>query len=174
MTRVVVVCGVCGCGKSTVGERLARELDGVFVDADPFHSDANKAKMASGVALTDEDRASWLAALRSELESRAESGAGTIVLACSALKRKYRDLLASAAGVECVTFVLLRVSEDVAATRVAARTHHFLSTSALVRSQFEALQALEADECGFSVDGEANASEIVSEIAREIQTRGKV
>lgn len=165
MTAVVVVCGVCGCGKTTVGEQLASELGGAFVDADPFHPAANKAKMAAGVPLTDEDRAGWLQALRGELESRAQRGEATVVLACSALKRSYRDVLAMAAGVERVTFVQLRVSEAVAAARVTARKGHFLATSALVRSQFDTLEALATDECGFIVEAdEASAHEIATSI----------
>ncbi len=130
----VVVMGVSGCGKSAVGERLASELQLPLIEGDSFHPPGNIARMQQGVALTDEDRAGWLAALGREL-SRHPGGA---VLTCSALKRSYRDSLRTAAP--GLRFVHLALSQQDALQRVAGRAGHFYPPS-LVASQFEALEA---------------------------------
>ena len=129
----VVVMGVSGCGKSAVGERLASELQLPLIEGDSFHPPGNIARMQQGVALTDEDRAGWLAALGREL-SRHPGGA---VLTCSALKRSYRDSLRTAAP--GLRFVHLALSQQDALQRVAGRAGHFYPPS-LVASQFEALE----------------------------------
>jgi gluconokinase len=128
--------GVSGSGKSTVAERLAAALGARFVDADTFHPPENIAKMSRGEPLNDEDRAGWLKSLRIELDA-AEQRGERCVLACSALKQRYRDSL----GVQPETrpLVYLEVKEAVAARRVAARNRHFMSAS-LVNSQFAALE----------------------------------
>lgn len=135
-TLAVVVMGVSGCGKSTVGKRLAAELGWEFLDADDYHPPANVAKMARGEPLTDADRAPWLTALAGALAARLAEGRG-VVLACSALKRAYRDRLREAgAGVR---FVYLRCDRELIHQRVAARGSHFFP-AALVESQFATLE----------------------------------
>jgi gluconokinase len=131
--RHVVVMGVSGCGKSAVGQRLASELRLPLIEGDSFHSAGNVAKMQQGVALTDADRAGWLAALGREL-TRHPDGA---VLTCSALKRSYRDSLRAAAP--GLRFVHLALGEQDALRRVAGRSGHFYPPS-LVASQFQALE----------------------------------
>ncbi len=134
--RALVVMGVSGSGKTSVGRRIAQVLGWDFLDADAFHSPANVAKMAAGEPLTEEDRAPWLAAMRDALARRISAGAG-VVLACSALRRSYRDVLRSAgAG---VAFLYLRCEEALARSRVAARGGHFFPAE-LVDSQFVALE----------------------------------
>jgi gluconokinase len=144
----VVVMGVSACGKSTVAAQLASALCAEFLDADAFHSAANVAQMQSGVPLTDEDRAEWLEALRVALQQCAARGV-SVVLACSALKRRYRDVLRRARedGDGAVRFVHLVASQAVIEERVRLRANHFMPVS-LVASQFAALEALQADELG--------------------------
>ena len=131
--RHVVVMGVSGCGKSAVGQRLAADLVLPLVEGDSFHPSGNIDKMQRGVALSDQDRAGWLALLGEEL-ARHPQGA---VLTCSALKRSYRDGLRAAAP--DLRFVYLALSEQDALRRVAGRAGHFYPPS-LVASQFEALE----------------------------------
>jgi gluconokinase len=132
---IVVVMGVCGCGKSTVGAALAAAMGWPFFDADEFHPPANVAKMAAGIPLTDEDRAPWLDRLAAEMGGIERAG-GSAVLACSALKAAYRERLAVAGDVR---FVHLKGDRATIAARVAARTDHYMP-AALVDSQFAALE----------------------------------
>ncbi len=129
----VVVMGVSGCGKSAVGERLAAALGLPLVEGDSFHPPGNIARMQQGVALTDADRAGWLALLGQELARRPHGA----VMTCSALKRSYRDSLRAAAP--GLRFVHLALSQQDALERVAGRAGHFYPPS-LVASQFEALE----------------------------------
>lgn len=144
----VVVMGVSGSGKSTVGRALADALAVPFADGDAFHPAANVAKMAAGVPLTDADRWPWLAGVGAWLASQAGGG----VVACSALKRSYRDALrASAPGAR---FVHLDADPSVLALRMAARRErdgHFMAPSMLA-SQYADLEPLAADEDGLSID----------------------
>jgi gluconokinase len=133
---VVVLMGVTGSGKTTVGERLASELGWTFADADDFHPAANKAKMHAGIPLTDEDRWPWLQALRRVVEQALESHRGEII-ACSALKTTYRDALAG--GLPDVRFALLDGDPDVLRARLARRQHEFMNP-ALLESQIETLE----------------------------------
>jgi gluconokinase len=128
----VVVMGVAGCGKSEVGARLAALLGVPLIEGDAFHPPANVAKMREGLALTDADRAGWLAQLGTQLAE-----AHTAVLTCSALKKSYRDTLRAAAP--GTRFVFLRISQASAQARVAARPGHFYPAS-LVASQFATLE----------------------------------
>jgi gluconokinase len=131
-----VVMGVSGSGKSTVGRLLAEATGGEFLDGDDFHTPEHKAKMHSGVPLTDEDRAPWLDRLNAEL--RARSGAGKpVFLACSALKQSHRDRLA--AGLPWLRFVYMKGSFEVLSARLAARKGHFMPAT-LLRSQLETLE----------------------------------
>ncbi len=131
--NALVVMGVAGCGKSSVAAAAARALGWVLIEGDDFHPPANKARMAAGQALDDADRAGWLVRLGEELQ-RHPHGA---VLACSALKRRYRDVLRTAAP--GLRFVYLELDRPTAQARVAGRAGHFFSP-ALVDSQFEALE----------------------------------
>jgi gluconokinase len=132
--RAVVVMGVSGCGKSTLAEALAGALGGTMVEGDDFHSTDNRARMQAGVALTDDDRAGWLAALGRELHRLA----GTAVLSCSALKREYRQTLRAACP--GLRFVFLEITPALALQRVQARSAAYYFNPSLVASQFEALE----------------------------------
>lgn len=132
---ILVVMGVSGCGKSTVGEALAQDLGWPFLDADAFHPPANVAKMAAGTPLTDEDRWPWLDRIAEALREILARG-GHAVLACSALRAVYRDRLARAGDVR---FVHLRGDLETIAARLAVRRHRYMPAS-LLASQFEALE----------------------------------
>lgn len=150
----IVVMGVSGSGKSTVGAALAQRLRVPFGDADDFHPAANIAKMTAGQALNDEDRRPWLAAIGNWLTDHPDGG----VVTCSALKRDYRDQLRQ----HCrdVEFVHLYGDREVVARRQATRPGHFMPAS-LLDSQFETLEQLEEDERGFVVDVDQPVDEIV-------------
>lgn len=148
--RYIVVMGVSGAGKSSVGIALALLLGVGFVDADELHPPANVAKMAGGISLTDTDRWPWLDLVGAAFADAHETG---LVIACSALKRSYRDAIRAAApGVE---FVHLRVSRPTLAERVTLRPDHFMPPS-LLDSQLEILEPLEPDEAGVTVDSEGS------------------
>jgi gluconokinase len=133
---VIIVMGVTGAGKTTVGERLAETLGWRFHDADDFHPAANKAKMHAGVPLTDEDRWPWLRALRAVIEKALADNAGAVVT-CSALKLAYRDVLAG--GLPHVRYVHLTGDPSVLAARLAGRQGHFMNP-ALLESQIATLE----------------------------------
>jgi gluconokinase len=133
---IVVVMGVSGSGKSTVGRLLAARIGCRFLDADDFHTQANVAKMAAGVALEDADRWPWLARLNGMLRAAEERGE-SVVLACSALKRAYREQLA--AGLAHCEFAFLEGSPELIRSRVEHRRHRYMPAS-LLESQFEALE----------------------------------
>lgn len=154
---VVVVMGVSGSGKTLIGEALAAALGGRFVEGDQFHPEANIRRMASGLPLRDEDRWGWLDAIAAEI-ANADSTEGALVIACSALKRAYRDRLRSANG--RILFVYLDLERDVVAARVAARRDHFMPAS-LVDSQFAALEPPSPDEHALYLDGTGDPKELV-------------
>lgn len=133
--QIIIIMGVAGSGKTTVGALLGRALGWTFFDGDDFHSAENKAKMAQGMALTDEDRAEWLGALGELIRTRLEEKR-PCVLACSALKQRYRERLAVD---ESVRFVYLRGSYDQIETRMKRRKDHYMPVQ-LLQSQFEALE----------------------------------
>lgn len=135
VSRCVIVMGVSGSGKTTIGSMLAQELGWQFYDADDFHPPANREKMAQGVPLSDEDRAEWLASLRKLIQKNLEEGV-SCVLACSALKQRYRETLAVN---EKVRFAYLRGSYDQIETRMKRRKDHYMPVQ-LLQSQFEALE----------------------------------
>jgi gluconokinase len=130
----IVIMGVAGCGKSSLGAAVAAAEGVPLIEGDDFHSQASRDKMARGTPLTDADRAEWLQALAAQLATQP----GGMVLTCSALKRAYRDLLrARAAGLR---FVFLEIGREAAQQRVASRASHFFSAS-LVESQFATLES---------------------------------
>jgi len=132
---ILVLMGVCGCGKTTVGRALAATLGWPFHDADDFHPPSNVAKMAAGHALTDDDRWPWLASVV-EAMRRIEREGGNAVLACSALRQAYRDRLAAIGDVR---FAHLAGDYDLIAARLAARSHRYMPAT-LLGSQFAALE----------------------------------
>jgi gluconokinase len=136
--HVIVVMGVAGAGKTTVGRALADALGWSFIDADDHHSAENVARMRHGIALGDRDRAPWLASLREAIQETLASGARAVV-ACSALKHAYRVALAPSNAVEAVRFVFLDANEELARERLAARRGHFAGV-ALVESQLATLE----------------------------------
>lgn len=136
-TGIYVIMGVAGSGKTTIGELLARALEIPFVEGDDLHPRANIERMANGIPLTDEDRRPWLLAIAQRLREAEQSGSG-LVVACSALKRSYRDLLRSQGTAE-TRFVYLRGSQPTVAERLARRRGHFMPAS-LLASQFAALE----------------------------------
>ena len=158
---VVVVMGVSGCGKTAVGRRLAQALGARFVDADDLHPPENVRKMRAGIALDDADRAPWLALLNSRLREATVAGE-PVVMACSALRQRYRDALA--AGVPGLRFVHLAGSPDLIAARLAARQHRFMPAS-LLASQFAALEP-PAD--AVVVDVAAPLDEVVADVQRAL------
>jgi gluconokinase len=157
MSAQIVVMGVTGAGKSTVGTRLAERLDVPFRDADDFHPPSNIAKMSAGQPLTDDDRWPWLDAIGAHLA--AHRGTGCVVT-CSALKRAYRDRLrAAAAGLR---FVHLHGDVALVAARQAARQGHFMPAS-LVPSQFATLEAPTPDEGVITLDVAATPDALVDD-----------
>lgn len=132
----VVVMGVSGCGKSTVGALLANKLGADFIEGDHFHPQANVDKMASGVPLTDEDRWGWLQGLSAQLGA-AQRAQKSVVLSCSALKARYRDVLQSNSS--RVWFVYLSGSFEVLQQRVSSRAHQYMPAS-LLMSQLQTLE----------------------------------
>ena len=135
-TGPFVVMGVSGCGKSSVASMLASRTNGLFLDADDFHPAANKAKMAAGIPLTDDDRCPWLDVLNRELKAQAANGR-TVFLACSALRQVYRDRLSS--GMPQLRFVYLKGSKELIFQRMTSRENHFMPP-ALLDSQFAVLE----------------------------------
>lgn len=152
---LLVVMGVTGSGKTTVGAALSQRLRLPFADADDFHSEANIAKMSDGIPLDDEDRLPWLRSIGVWLAEHAVTGG---VASCSALKRSYRDILREAAPT--VTFVHLHGEMDAVRRRVAGRPGHFMPAS-LVESQFKTLEPLESDEQGIVLDFARPVDELV-------------
>ena len=136
--RTLILMGVCGCGKTEVGKRMAARLGGVFEDADDVHSAENKAKMRQGTPLTDADRHPWYQRLRERiLEMR--SLTPVYVLACSALKADYRRRLKAEDDQETIAFVHLKGSRELIFTRMSARQGHYMPVS-LLDSQFAILE----------------------------------
>ncbi|MEV4364242.1 gluconokinase [Nonomuraea sp. NPDC049625] len=162
---LVVVMGVSGAGKTTVGRLLAERLRVPFLDGDDLHPRANVAKMASGVPLTDDDRFPWLVTVGGALAGLRAEGA---VVACSALKRKYRETILAEAP--SAVFVELHAPPDLIARRVEARTGHFMP-GALFDSQMKTLEPLEADEPGFRVDCTHEPDRVVANLMEEILPR---
>jgi gluconokinase len=138
--RAVVVMGVAGCGKSTVAALLAERLGWELLEGDALHPAANVERMRAGIPLTDDDRAPWLAAIASWMDERLAAGR-SVVVACSALARRYRDVL----RLDKVVFVHLTGSPELLAGRLASREYHFMKAG-MLRSQLATLEPPAADE----------------------------
>ena len=155
-----VVMGVAGSGKSLIGSALAHALDLEFVEGDEFHSPQSIDKMSAGIALTDADRADWLRALAFRLRVHHDAGTG-LVVACSALKRSYRDVLR--VGASDVRFVFLAGPRELIAQRLSDRGRHFMPAS-LLDSQFATLEDPSPDENAWVVDIAKTPAEIVTDL----------
>jgi carbohydrate kinase (thermoresistant glucokinase family) len=169
---VIVVMGVSGAGKTTVGRALARRLGWPFHEGDDLHPELNVRKMQRDEPLTDEDRRPWLEKIR-ELTAREASRGAQVVVTCSCLKKAYRDLVRGPAGAD-VQFVYLAVDRDTAVERVGGRPGHFFDES-LVASQFD---ALEPPRLALTLDATLPVEELVDAIvnglglARATRSRG--
>jgi gluconokinase len=159
---VLVLMGVSGCGKSTVGAMLAGRLGWEFEEGDDLHPPANVAKMAAGQPLTDEDRRPWLTRVAGWIHERTAEGRPGIVT-CSALKRSYRDQLRG----DQVTFVYLAGTREQIATRLAARHGHFMPP-ALLESQFAILEPPGPDEQALTIDVQGSPAAQVEEIVTRL------
>lgn len=154
--RPIIVAGVSGSGKSTVGALLASSLSYRFIDGDDLHPPRNIDKMASGLALTDDDRWPWLDAIGQLLRIDSRT-----VVACSALRRSYRERLRASSPE--VTFVQLRGTADLIGKRLAERHDHFMPSS-LLASQLDTLEALDSSERGVAVNVDRSPIEIVEQV----------
>ncbi|MFI0966400.1 gluconokinase [Streptomyces sp. NPDC021080] len=165
---IVVVMGVSECGKSSTGILLAERLGVPFLEADDLHPAANRAKMAAGRPLTEEDRGPWLAAISEWIGQAAASRTGGVV-ACSALRYRYRQMFRGAgAG---VWLLHLSLDEAAARRRVARRSGHFMP-AALVDSQYAELEPLRPDEPGLTVDAENSRQSIVDRAEAALHSVG--
>jgi gluconokinase len=160
---IVIVFGVSGAGKTTIGKLLAEQLGWQFYEADDFHPRANIEKMRSGRPLTDEDRWPWLECLREQI-ARSITAKDNAVLACSALKRAYRDRLRVS---DDVTFVFLRGDYALVEKRLRSRRGHFMN-AALLQSQFDDLEEPQPDEHPLTIGLEHTPQEIVEEIKTKL------
>jgi gluconokinase len=165
-----VVMGVAGTGKSTVGAALAQALGLDFVEGDAYHPASNLQRMAAGIPLTDADRSPWLDALAARLRAAEAAGAG-LVMACSALKRSYREVLR--AGTAAVTFIYLHGDRQLLVERLARRRDHFMPPS-LLDSQLAALEPPAPDEDAWACDVRLIPREIVASLLERIAARVKI
>jgi len=162
---IVVVMGVSGCGKSTVGRLVAEQLHCAFQDGDDFHSAANRMKMRDGIPLMDIDRKPWLEAIRTCIEENIEGGR-SLVIACSALKAAYRDVLRGATG--DIVFVYLKADFVLLKERLQRRKDHFFNP-ALLQSQ---LDTLEEPLHAITVDAALPHAIIATHVFGRLQARG--
>jgi gluconokinase len=163
---IYVVMGVSGSGKSVVGASLARELGVEFVDADDYHPAENVRRMAAGIPLTDSDRAAWLGALADRIREAKDAGVG-LVVACSALKRSYRDILRAAAP--DLKLVFLDGPRELISERLRGRSGHYMPAS-LLESQLGTLEEPYADEHAWVADITHGPREIVDLLLARVET----
>jgi gluconokinase len=161
----LVVMGVSGSGKSTIADALAKRLGWRYEDGDRFHPASNVAKMSAGQPLTDDDRWPWLQAIAGEIDRICKNGERAVI-ACSALKRAYRNILVHRRG--DVRIVFLDGSEALIASRLAARKGHFMPAG-LLASQFKTLEPPAADERAVTAPIDAKVEAIVDDIIRQLK-----
>jgi gluconokinase len=161
----LIVMGVSGSGKSTIGERLAERLAWSYEDGDKFHPASNVAKMSAGHPLTDTDRWPWLMAIADEIDRVSRVGQHAVI-ACSALKRAYRDVLVH--GRNDVRIVFLNGTQELIANRLAQRKGHFMPPG-LLESQFMTLEPPEAGEDPVTVSIDASVDAVVDDIVRQLK-----
>jgi gluconokinase len=161
----LIVMGVSGSGKTTIGEKLAARLDWPYEDADQFHPASNVAKMSAGHPLTDEDRWPWLKAIAAEIDRVCDAG-GRVVIGCSALKRAYRDILLHDRN--DTRLVYLNGTQALIADRLGQRKGHFMPPG-LLTSQFSTLEPPTSDEHPVTVSIDAAVETIVDDILRQLK-----
>jgi gluconokinase len=162
--------GVSGSGKSTVGAELARRLGRTFADGDDFHPPSNRAKMSAGTPLTDDDRWPWLDTIAAYLKAEADADRPAVI-ACSALRRVYRDRIRS--GGAPVVFVLLAGDHALLEARMIGRQGHFMKAG-MLDSQLATLEPLLADEPGITIDNSAPLEQVVERAITELRSFGAV
>lgn len=165
MIRAIVVMGISGSGKSTLGSRLASAVDFQFVEGDTLHPHANVTKMSAGIALTDEDRWPWLERVATSLNDLATITG--CVVACSALKRSYRDFIRSRVHEE-VLFVFPVVAHDVLRERLTSRAGHYMPSS-LLESQIATLEIPQPDESVLCLDGMSSVDDLTVQLVACLQ-----
>ncbi|KAG6023137.1 hypothetical protein E4U41_002084 [Claviceps citrina] len=162
-----LVTGPAGCGKTTVAEHLAKALNISYIEGDSYHPQSNIDKMSAGVPLTDSDRWDWLTELRKQSNSRINDGAEGVVVACSALKLKYRDVIRLAAYYDQtirVHFMFLHASQELLLKRVAERKGHYMGAN-MVKSQFDILEHPGEDEVDvITIDASRSADEVKEDV----------
>lgn len=161
--RCYVLMGVSGCGKSSIGTALSVMCGMDFIDGDDLHPTDNIAKMSRGIALDDEDRAPWLVQVGRVLAQ----GTGPVVIGCSALKKKYRDIIRAQVP-EPVHFLHLDAPKDVLAQRVSGRSGHFMPTS-LLDGQFATLERLSSDEWGSQIDISQSFPQVIAQAETRVR-----
>lgn len=166
--RHVVVMGVSGTGKSTVGQALIETLGAELLEGDDFHPQANIEKMSVGIPLDDDDRRPWLRALAAEIQRLEGKGRATVT-ACSALRRVYRDWLRE--GYPELFFVHLHAPYEVLLERMRGRTDHFMPPS-LLQSQFDTLEMLEPDEAGVVIDDSQGVEGVITDALAAVRGAG--
>ncbi|ETR96183.1 MULTISPECIES: gluconokinase [Acinetobacter calcoaceticus/baumannii complex] len=160
---IVIAMGVCGTGKTLIGELLSEQLACEFLDGDTLHSAANKSKMSQGIPLTDEDRMPWLQAIRKVIEEKQQAGE-TAVFTCSSLKRVYRDILRGPD--QNVQFVYLKGSYELLQQRLAERAGHFFDPS-LLQTQLDTLEEPDAHEA-ITIDIALTPEQIVVQVMQKL------
>ncbi|WP_445404341.1 gluconokinase [Acinetobacter vivianii] len=161
---IVIAMGVCGTGKTLIGELLSERLACDFVDGDTLHSVANKSKMSQGIPLTDEDRLPWLQAIRQVIKTKQSMGE-TTVFTCSSLKRMYRDILRGQD--QNIKFLYLKGSYELLQQRLAARSGHFFDPS-LLQTQLDTLE--EPDACeAITIDIALSPEQIVTQVMQQLE-----
>lgn len=157
--------GVCGCGKTSVGGLLATNTEGTFIDADSFHPPKNVEKMSAGVPLNDQDRKKWLIAIGQAIKTH--EGPWPLFFGCSALKRKYRNLIDFEADGQEITYIHLDGDKELIRERMNKREGHFMKAQ-MIDSQFQDLEKLQSDEKGITVNVKPGLDKVCRRILDEI------